>query len=108
MHALTTSISTLLLLCVPLATLMGLAPTALRHARAPRLTSLLTALALRSGVRCCGQLSRLSSRLSLPLPSRARCHEAAAYAKLLSSPPEPGASPPPARRRPPRRLPRPR
>ena len=33
MHALTTSISTLLVLCVPLATLMTLAPVALRYVR---------------------------------------------------------------------------
>lgn len=96
MHALTTSISTLLLLCVPLATLMGLAPTALRHAHAPRLTS----LALRSGLRCFGQLSRLSSRL-VPYPARGKAHHSgsslssSSYDKLLSSPPEPGGSPPP-------------
>ena len=96
MHALTTSISTLLLLCVPLATLMSLAPTALRHAHAPRLTS----LALRSGLRCFGQLSRLSSRL-VPYPARGKAHHSGSslssspYDKLLSSPPEPGGSPPP-------------
>ena len=94
MHALTTSISTLLLLCVPLATLMSLAPTALRHAHAPRLTS----LALRSGLRCFGQLSRLSSRL-VPYPARGKAHHSGSslssspYDKLLSSPPEPGGSP---------------
>jgi hypothetical protein len=96
MHALTTSISTLLLLCVPLATLMNLAPIALRHAHAPRLTS----LALRSGLRCFGQLSRLSSRL-VPYPARGKAHHSgsslssSSYDKLLSSPPEPGESPPP-------------